>query len=438
MTETPFNNDAAISSEELDSLTTEERAEAIALQQRLVCLAVEQNDARRRAMALESETTASADVSAKVRARLRDLAEEVARAAKVRADAKRTNDELLAAVEHAKASSDLRARGAAARVEAQNLEALLAKREAEDRETCAHLDRVIAEYKRISERRRTVQRRLTEELNALWEALTMNVSKSSAVPAQPDAREHLDVLAELAATREQSLHHMTRRLREVRAVTAIKAEETAAVDQEVARKLATRRAEQDEDIKRLVYRLQDDRKALQDDIMEMRRANAEQAVHLLRGHVQQPVKAKGDTTEVQLISSRLNTVARSRMSARATTFKPDPAPSEEEQHLIENNVEIEEKLRIAQQRLAVEQRRANDIGKNRTALDLQAKQAEAFSRQQMSGMDAQTQADNVKAERLEIENMKLTEDIKYFAKMLQTTKENIERVRMHSAPLPVE
>jgi hypothetical protein len=231
---------------------------------------------------------------------------------------------------------------------------------------------------------------------------------------------------------------MTRRLREVRAVTAIKAEETAAVDQEVARKLATRRAEQDEDIKRLVYRLQDDRKALQDDIMEMRRANAEQAVHLLRGHVQQPVKAKGDTTEVQLISSRLNTVARSRMSARATTFKPDPAPSEEEQHLIENNVEIEEKLRIAQQRLAVEQRRANDIGKNRTALDLQAKQAEAFSRQQMSGMDAQTQADNVKAERLEIENMKLTEDIKYFAKMLQTTKENIERVRMHSAPLPVE
>ena len=189
----------------------------------------------------------------------------------------------------------------------------------------------------------------------------------------------------------------------------------------------------------MVFGFQDDRKALHDDIAEMRRANADQKLKLVRGHVQEVSKANGDATEVFLHSaSRPKQSARDNTTRRQTHLKPKPKKSVEEEHLEEHNAEIEDALRAALHELNEEQKVKSEIAKNTKSVQERVKKDDLMFSQKIMQLQAAVASENARARKAEAENEKLCADVSHFSEVLENTRRNIERVRGHSAPLPVE
>lgn len=415
---------------------------------------------KKEADAAEKEAADAGLTSGTVKQHVRELSDNVTAAQRIRATLKKEHDENSAAVEHGKANVDLNTRSANSKAQILLYEEELANKEHEDLRSRQLLERTAAQYKRVAERQKSALAAVKAQLAELSAALAVNSkpvplkikapesARSGAKQQQQqqhqdevaeDPGEQLDILADLASSREADLRDAERHLRETTAIAQLKEDEIVRLRAETEQHMAERRKERDEEIKRMVFGFQDDRKALHDDVAEMRRANADQKLKLQRGHVQKVPPANGDATEVFLeAATRQKESPRAHHSRRDTVLKPKNVKSTEEMHLEEHNAEIEDALRAALHEMNEEQKLKSEIAKNIKNMTERMKKDELAYAQRIMQLQAAAGSESAKASKAEAENERLCADVQHFSEVLENTRRNIERVRGHSAPLPIE
>jgi predicted RNase H-like nuclease (RuvC/YqgF family) len=339
--------------------------------------------------------------------------------------------------DRAMANRDLLERRDACKRDIDAIEAKLQRQQEENAALEAELERVSAKYKETRELRAALVSQATELLDALKQQVEVKLRDTIDSPDVTglNAFELLELLTDLVGARERELNNNSCLLREVEAAIAIKKETAARLESDSEKAVNDKRRERAETIKRMIYGFQEERNTLQADIEEVRRVNEEQAANLLKGHVNAAVRDRDVfSAEKELLSPS----GRRMPPKRVTVTRSDAAPTAEERMIAEKNAEAERELGETVAKVTEATRNKTELAKQQKSVKLQIAADQAAAENRLRELESQVVSEVERVRKLNAENARLADAVKHLTDLVRITKQQVERIRGHTAPLPIE
>lgn len=274
-------------------------------------------------------------------------------------------------------------------------------------------------------------RRSTEFLNAiqtqmdqLQSAFAKKIAATSEIdPEGVEAFDHLQDISVAVMARGKQLSTLTKILREQECLLAINATRKDNVHDDFKEQNVTLLQQKDEHIRSTIFRFQDERAKLHQDIEDMQRINKEQAAALKAGEVQKRNEKGG-------------------MGVKST---PSTRPKDEQAALNADVEALTEKLALAKSDIAASLEGIRSATKIKSDLIKEDKTLQSRTHWDRTHQDAElatiaqsTQLAILAKERQEKENDKLAEAIKLLTKQVRRLKEAAETIENRTRPLPIE
>jgi hypothetical protein len=356
------------------------------------------------------------------------------------AAAEKTRQEVLPQYERCKQNHELKERAELLRNEILEEEAKVKRLEARDTDLKKQLAEASALYKAERGVREAFEARLADHVVALLDAVDFKVKET--VAEDEDSADYvdphglLDVCLDLVRTREDTMRSITKQARELEAVCAMQREAVQELDVACRNQIKAFTMSKDEEIRELIFALQDERNALLCDIDEINRVNQDQKLHLQKGLVQRATSNRG-VIRPAAQSAGPRSDARS-LAARPTELRRPVDPPEEVKLLIAKNRELTTELTQLKAALSKKMSDRTEEVKAAKVLEAQIKEERKQYSIALNRLEANLGAELAKREAMELENSRLAEAIEHLSGTLKSTKKHIENVRGKTLPLPIE
>ena len=419
-------------------------AEDAALKNEITVIEVQLADARAKLAAVRVEAELANSQSEAVKRELKDANELNNALVRELAAVEKTKLEVLPQYERCKQNHELKERAEVLRTEIQDEETKVKLLEAREQDLKKQLADASALYKTERSLREAFEAKLTSDVGSLLEAVERKLRETTIVDDEDsdqfiDPHGLLDVALDLVRSREETVRSISKQSRELDAVCAMQREAVQELEVACQEQIKAFTMSKDEEIRELIFSLQDERNALLCDIDEISRVNQDQKLHLQKGHVQRaPTNGlfrAASGTRGHTPSGRAGS---SSASARPTEFRHAVEPPEEVKLLIAKNRELTTEL--TQLKTALSKRMADrtEEVKSVKILEAQIKEERKQYSIALNRLEASITAELGRREVLETENSRLAEAIEHLSGTLKSTKKHIEHVRGKTVPLPIE
>jgi chromosome segregation ATPase len=338
--------------------------------------------------------------------------------------------------ERAMTNRDLLDRRDSCKRDIDSAESELAAQQAENARLETELERVSSKYKETRELRASFVESAADLLNKLHEVVVFKIKNTvDSDEVAANAFESLELMSDLVREREAEIANNTSLLREIEATIALKKETAESLESDCESTVNNKRRERAETIKRLIYGFQEERNTLHADIEEVRRVNAEQAANLQRGHID---RGHRDPDAFKPEKEMLSPSGRRKPVKRVTSVKSDSDPTPEERLIASKNNEVEAELNETLGRVAEAQRQKTELLKSQKTVKLQMTADRSAAENRVRAMEAQVVAEVERVRKLNAENARLADTVKHLTDVVRVTKRQVEHIRGHTAPLPIE
>ena len=335
------------------------------------------------------------------------------------------------------ANKDLLDRRDACKRDIDETEAKLSAQQDANAQLEAELEKAQASYKKTRDQRADFVKQATEVLDALKEQVAAKIHDTidSEEITSLDAFELIELLSDLVARRERELSNNQRLLREVEAIIELKRETAERLESESEAAVTEKRRERAEAIKRLIYGFQEERNTLQADIEEVRRVNVEQSGNLQRGHVS---RASRDRDVIKPATESLTPSGRRKPVKRVTAVKQEHVPTPEEQLIMDKNAEVERELNETLSKVGHAQQQKTALTQEQKSVKHQMVADKSGAESSLRELEAKVVCEVERVRKLNHENARLADAVKHLTDLVRVTKQQVERIRGHTAPLPIE
>lgn len=329
--------------------------------------------------------------------------------------AEHTKATLLPQFERCQQNKDQHAKAEEFKREIERIEKSMREADSKIKTLEARLQAVSSEYKNERERRSLLADRvasMVDDLRAVIEEkvmLTLPIDESTSVP---HASVCVRAIAENAREREVAIAHCARHAAELAAVVQMKQQRVQELRVEADRDIAALKAVKDEQIKRLVLKFDEERRAIQQDIDTVIAANAEQQRQL---------------RNTKLLAAEANTsVSLSADRAVGSSKRAGARGDVTVQVLLKKTKDMEherDELLAALRKTSAERSTCMNTLRETTA-KLQLRDAE--HQKSLQAYDNKIQRNNLHASHLERENQKLEEACDVLIATIQAARQAIQ------------
>eukprot|EP00742_Colponemidia_sp_Colp-10_P023802 GILJ01028415.1.p1 GENE.GILJ01028415.1~~GILJ01028415.1.p1 ORF type:complete len:262 (+),score=70.18 GILJ01028415.1:331-1116(+) len=261
-------------------------------------------------------------------------------------------------------------------------------------------------------------------MDQLQTAFSNKIASTSEIDADGvEAFDHLQDVSVAVMARGKQLSTLTKILREQECLLTINAARKDNVHQDFNEQNVTLLQQKDEQIRSAIFRYQDERAKLHQDIEDMQRINKEQAAALKAGEVQK----------------------RSEKGGMGTKSTPSSRPADEQSALNSDVEALTEKLALAKSDIAASlegirsaTKIKSDLIKEDKTLLTRTQWDQTHQEAELADIVQSTQLAVLSKQRQERENDKLAEAIKLLTKQVKRLKEAAETIENRTKPLPIE
>lgn len=321
------------------------------------------------------------------------------------------------------------------------------------------LSAVSAQYKKKREHREQFMNRVQGMTAALCKATTDKIQLTSSVDDESDTKNFvnpadcIEVSGHLTTTRERQILNIGKQVREAQSVCEFKGEEATELSSNNKKFMQSLRESKDEEIRSLVYGLQEERNKLLADIEELITTTSDQSLNLRVGHVHTSVKdslvfrpapsmtsatSAGTRAQPSNRSARSASGTAANPSTRKTSFRSPNEPTDELRFLAKKNKEMLSELAVLKAEVGKASSNRTESIQVVKKLEFKLKKDKEQFETILQKFDAQIYAEQAATKTLEKENSKLADAIEQLSMVVRANKKHIEHCRAKTVPLPIE